>query len=64
MLGSGLIAFGTPAALAASLAAIRSAPDRVFAALAIGLSAVDLLALVAWFSLTPWHFVSRPYLRN
>jgi hypothetical protein len=48
MLGTGLMAFGLPMAITASLSAVRGAPDRFFAMMAVGLAAVDLLAVVGW----------------
>ena len=42
MLGPGLVILGTPTALVASLVALRRAPDRVFAIIALVVSSLEL----------------------
>lgn len=54
MLGPSVIFLGTPVALVTSIAAVRRAPDRVFAIIALGLSALESMGLIAlvWLFLT------------
>jgi len=47
MLGPGMIVFGVGAAMLASLSAVRHAPDRGFAIVALCVSSLELAALFA-----------------
>ena len=55
MLGPSMIFVGTPVALVASLATVRRAPDRPFAIIALALSALESIGLIAllWLFLAP-----------
>jgi hypothetical protein len=47
MLGPSIILLGTPIAFGVSVAAVRRATDRVFAIIALALSGLELLGLLA-----------------